>query len=139
MSRFHSLWPLVVAFSAACAPRSVPERFPVESAASDVAAPGPLAAVTVALREDPPLPGEPSEGWAGLEAYPSGSPAHHHEHGEHANDERSSQQPSDRTDGEPADGERTVDVIYVCPMHSDVTSKEPGKCPRCGMNLVPQK
>ncbi len=25
---------------------------------------------------------------------------------------------------------------YVCPMHPDVMSHEPGKCPRCGMTLV---
>jgi hypothetical protein len=24
---------------------------------------------------------------------------------------------------------------YFCPMHSDVTSSQPGKCPKCGMNL----
>lgn len=27
-------------------------------------------------------------------------------------------------------------VIYTCPMHSDVISDKPGKCPKCGMNLV---
>jgi hypothetical protein len=27
-------------------------------------------------------------------------------------------------------------VIYVCPMHPEVTSKSPGKCPKCGMTLV---
>jgi hypothetical protein len=26
---------------------------------------------------------------------------------------------------------------YVCPMHKDVRSATPGKCPRCGMTLVP--
>jgi hypothetical protein len=93
-----------------------------------------VASVTVALSEDPPLPGEPSEGWAGLESKTSEAPAHHHEHGEHEHDEAPSQQ-----QGGPADGEPKSDVIYVCPMHSDVTSKEPGKCPRCGMSLVPQK
>ncbi len=25
---------------------------------------------------------------------------------------------------------------YVCPMHPDVRSDQPGKCPKCGMNLV---
>ncbi len=26
--------------------------------------------------------------------------------------------------------------LYVCPMHSDVTSSKPGACPKCGMTLV---
>jgi len=24
---------------------------------------------------------------------------------------------------------------YTCPMHSEVISDKPGKCPKCGMNL----
>src|SRR5919202_1170335 len=31
-----------------------------------------------------------------------------------------------------------VEVVYVCPMHSDVVSGEPGSCPRCGMKLLAQ-
>jgi mono/diheme cytochrome c family protein len=30
-------------------------------------------------------------------------------------------------------------VIYTCPMHPEVTSDQPGKCPQCGMTLVPKK
>lgn len=26
---------------------------------------------------------------------------------------------------------------YVCPMHTEVTSDKPGRCPKCGMRLVP--
>jgi uncharacterized paraquat-inducible protein A len=26
--------------------------------------------------------------------------------------------------------------VYVCPMHKDVTSAKPGKCPKCKMALV---
>ncbi len=25
---------------------------------------------------------------------------------------------------------------YTCPMHPDVVSDQPGKCPKCGMTLV---
>jgi FtsP/CotA-like multicopper oxidase with cupredoxin domain len=31
-----------------------------------------------------------------------------------------------------------VEVVYVCPMHPDVTSAEPGSCPKCGMKLLAQ-
>ena len=27
-------------------------------------------------------------------------------------------------------------VKYSCPMHPDVTSNKPGKCPKCGMDLA---
>jgi hypothetical protein len=32
-----------------------------------------------------------------------------------------------------------VSAGYVCPMHPEVTSSAPGRCPKCGMNLVPKK
>jgi len=28
-------------------------------------------------------------------------------------------------------------VVYTCPMHLDVKSDKPGKCPKCGMALMP--
>jgi hypothetical protein len=27
-------------------------------------------------------------------------------------------------------------VTYVCPMHPDVVSDEPGRCPQCGVKLM---
>ncbi|MDR3706062.1 MAG: heavy metal-binding domain-containing protein [Paludibacteraceae bacterium] len=30
-------------------------------------------------------------------------------------------------------------VIYTCPMHPEVQSDKPGKCPKCGMDLVEKK
>jgi len=36
-------------------------------------------------------------------------------------------------------GSSDQSVTYTCPMHPEVTSAQPGKCPKCGMNLVPKK
>ncbi len=29
------------------------------------------------------------------------------------------------------------ETTYTCPMHPEVKSDKPGKCPKCGMNLEP--
>jgi outer membrane protein, heavy metal efflux system len=50
-----------------CATRSVPDRFPANSAASPGSPEGAAARTTRALEEDPPLPGESIEGWDGLQ------------------------------------------------------------------------
>lgn len=34
--------------------------------------------------------------------------------------------------------EQLVERSYFCPMHPDVRQHDPGKCPRCGMSLVPE-
>lgn len=32
--------------------------------------------------------------------------------------------------------EATQKTVYTCPMHPEVSMDKPGKCPKCGMNLV---
>jgi len=55
----------VLCFLAACAP-SLPDELPATSAASEAAKPAQMPAVAVALRTDPPLPGEDASAWTGL-------------------------------------------------------------------------
>jgi hypothetical protein len=31
-----------------------------------------------------------------------------------------------------------VAAAYVCPMHADIRQSGPGKCPKCGMELLPE-
>ncbi len=31
------------------------------------------------------------------------------------------------------------EMVYTCPMHPEVQKTEPGKCPGCGMDLIPKK
>jgi RND family efflux transporter MFP subunit len=37
-----------------------------------------------------------------------------------------------------ADASPAAKQIYTCPMHPEVVSDRPGKCPKCGMDLVPK-
>jgi RND family efflux transporter MFP subunit len=37
----------------------------------------------------------------------------------------------------PSPTAKPVKAVYTCPMHSQVRSDKPGKCPICGMDLVP--
>ena len=39
----------------------------------------------------------------------------------------------------PAPAPATTNVVYTCPMHSEIVSNAPGNCPICGMQLVPKK
>jgi membrane fusion protein, copper/silver efflux system len=43
---------------------------------------------------------------------------------------------SSDTQKQPAIQESKTQVYYTCPMHPEVHSDQPGKCPICGMELV---
>ncbi|MCC6661953.1 MAG: hypothetical protein IT437_13840 [Phycisphaerales bacterium] len=36
----------------------------------------------------------------------------------------------------PAETPSAPAAVYTCPMHPEVTSDQPGRCPKCGMKLV---
>ncbi len=54
----------------ACAPRAFPASFPPASAASPEAEAAPEARIGEMLQQEPPLPGESTEHWQGLEEQP---------------------------------------------------------------------
>jgi Heavy metal binding domain len=43
-----------------------------------------------------------------------------------------------RAMGGPKVAGRAIDpTVYTCPMHAEIRQDEPGRCPICGMDLVP--
>lgn len=47
--------------------------------------------------------------------------------------------PGPLTAAAPAVDAKAAESGYTCPMHPEIKRSEPGKCPICGMNLVPEK
>jgi Heavy metal binding domain len=97
---------------AACATTTPPPRFlpvspaDVEHAESTVPPPRPF------------LTGDESEQRETGSAVRAQAPPHH--------------DPGHGSEGPPS----SSDAPYTCSMHPEVSAREPGKCPRCGMNLV---
>lgn len=58
----------------------------------------------------------------------TGGHAHDHAAHDHAAHEQD--------DAKPSDDKATR---YTCSMHPEVVTNEPGKCPKCGMALIPKK
>ncbi len=75
------------ALVSACASRPLAPSFPASSPASPTAEPAAQADVTTALRGDPPLPGESTQGWPGLADAPAAeAEGHGAAHGGHAHE-----------------------------------------------------
>jgi hypothetical protein len=74
--------PMVLAALVGACARTVPSTLPRSSAASLDAPEAPVVSVGRALREEPPLPGEPTEGWEAL-APSDASGAHGESSGAH--------------------------------------------------------
>ena len=68
-------------------------------------------------------------GFDPFEAYPDES-IEAVDHSEHAGHGHAGHDP------EPAPA---ADETYVCPMHPEVKQEGPGRCPKCGMKLVPHE
>jgi hypothetical protein len=121
--------PAAALLGASCATYIAPTPVGVEHPANVEAPSPPVAPVAAHLipddldREVSPAaaPGE-SGGHQHPEARPNSGAGHSH----------SGHEPGSATT--PSD-----DAIYSCPMHPEVKQNEPGRCPKCGMELVEQK
>jgi uncharacterized protein len=47
-------------------------------------------------------------------------------------------EPVGATDPRSTEGRGPMDAVYTCPMHPELESSEPGRCPKCGMDLQPK-
>ena len=70
-------------------------------------------------------------------AEPAESPAPAIAHGEHQHGGAAAPSETGKKD-QPAGGSDKKATTYTCPMDADVISDKPGRCPKCGMNLVPK-
>jgi rubrerythrin len=43
------------------------------------------------------------------------------------------------SNGRNKDGKPETSKTYTCPMHPEIAEDKPGKCPKCGMDLVLKK
>jgi hypothetical protein len=107
---------------AACSPGPAPVSRSMRDPSNPSAPEGVLPATASPANEHPV--GTPRDANGGSE---QAGHTHHH-HGT----------TSPRPEGAARDA-GTPASVYVCPMHPEVTSPAPGRCPKCGMDLVPKK
>jgi len=48
-------------------------------------------------------------------------------------------QKHDKASHDMKDHKKEMSMTYTCPMHPEVVKNQPGKCPKCGMDLVEKK
>jgi hypothetical protein len=58
-------------------------------------------------------------------------------HGEHQHGGSAAPSDPGAKDQRAGDSDKKA-TTYTCPMHPEVVSDKPGRCPKCGMNLVPK-
>jgi hypothetical protein len=130
---------LGISLGTACASRAVPSTFPSTSPASTLASEAAVISVVAALEEEPPLPGEAIDRWPGLrpvDAPPGGGHEHHqHQHQQHDAPRGRADASGEAPRAAPGEGKAPVAPTYTCPMHEDVVTDRPGRCPHCGMTL----
>ncbi len=65
------------------------------------------------------------------------APGRHDQHSGHEHGTQPSAAPA--AEGTKPAESSPANPFYTCPMHPEIERKEPGKCPICGMKLVPKK
>ena len=83
----------------------------------------PVAEKSAAAAAPPADPAQPPDA-----AEPEGHDGAGHQHHLPSRKAKSDEQPPAAKPG---------DATFVCPMHPEVVSKQPGRCPKCGMKLEP--
>ena len=48
-------------------------------------------------------------------------------------------EPSDKEITETKNEDKEAPITYTCSMHPEVILNKPGKCPKCGMELIEKK
>ena len=114
----------------ACASEPTPRPARLDPA-NPAAAESPPLAISALAGGGPALEASPPP------AAPAEPPAPAAAHGEHQHSGAAT--PSEpRAKDQPAGGSDKKPTTYTCPMDPDVVSDKPGRCPKCGMNLVPK-
>lgn len=103
---------------------------PAATVAPDMPAERPAPVVQPA-RKPPPAPVASAPPAPAAPAAPADEHAHHH----HPTGDVAPAAPPREGEGA-ATGAGAETAIYTCPMHPNVQSNAPGRCPECGMNLV---
>jgi hypothetical protein len=106
--------------------RTTPMVLGPDHPASPDAPVAPVPPPSTTLAVSAPLPTRPSE-----PTKPDAHGAHdmgHGDHGGHAG--------ADGASTAPATTQAEATAVYTCPMHPEVVSNEPGRCPECKMKLV---
>jgi hypothetical protein len=114
--------PVIVAFGGACATEPPPRSTKLDPSSPAAAESPPLS--VGALSEPPP----PDSTDGGRAPEPQPAPNHSHEH-----EGAPVRSPTGGSAAKPGA------TLYTCPMHPEVISDKPGKCPKCGMTLVPMQ